>query len=95
MSQNISLTEDTVKKKTQRFRFNANHARFHGKCSCKQGLVPAMFLDGEGREVANGDPRCGLYIRSRHQVSQGCGYLGDPPGAVEAVAVSLALGLQL
>lgn len=54
-----------------------------------------MFLDGKGREVANGDPRCGLYIRSRHQVSQVCGYLGDPPGAVEAVAVSLALGLQL
>jgi len=29
------------------------------------GLVPAMFLDGEGRECANGDPQCGLYIRSR------------------------------
>lgn len=43
----------------------------HLSCSysCEQGLVPAMFLDAEGREVANGDPRCGLYIRSRHQVT--------------------------
>ena len=41
---------------------------------CEEGLVPAMFLDGEGREVANGDPRCGLYIRSRQKVC--CGVPG-------------------
>ncbi|CAM9797402.1 unnamed protein product [Ectocarpus fasciculatus] len=26
-----------------------------------------MFLDGEGREVANEDPQCGLYVRSRRK----------------------------
>lgn len=29
------------------------------------GLVPAVLLDAEGREVKNADPNCGLFIRSR------------------------------
>ncbi|CAB1097282.1 unnamed protein product [Ectocarpus sp. CCAP 1310/34] len=40
---------------------------WHNDHSALTGLVPAMFLDSEGREVANEDPRCGLYIRSRRK----------------------------
>eukprot|EP00903_Cladosiphon_okamuranus_P006969 g6783.t1 len=40
---------------------------WHHDHSLLTGLVPAMFLDAKGREVANRDPRCGLYIRSRRE----------------------------
>eukprot|EP00752_Nemacystus_decipiens_P006991 g6270.t2 len=40
---------------------------WHHDHSALTGLVPAMFLDSNGGEVANGDPQCGLYIRSRRQ----------------------------
>ncbi|CAM9679984.1 unnamed protein product [Scytosiphon promiscuus] len=40
---------------------------WHHDHSSLTGLVPAMFLDDAGREVANEDRRCGLYIRSRQQ----------------------------
>lgn len=57
------------------FAFNFLHVIMMSRscvCTCvlaaAEGLVPAMFLDSEGREVANEDPRCGLYIRSRRKV---------------------------
>jgi hypothetical protein len=32
----------------------------------QKGLVPAMYINSEGKEVPNPDPAAGLYIRARN-----------------------------
>ncbi|CAM9581527.1 unnamed protein product [Ascophyllum nodosum] len=41
---------------------------WHHDHSSLTGLVPAMLFDAQGKEVANADPNCGLFIRSRKGV---------------------------
>lgn len=38
---------------------------WHNDHGSLTGLVPAMYIDGAGREIPNPDPSAGLYIRSR------------------------------
>ncbi|CAN0169044.1 unnamed protein product, partial [Phaeothamnion confervicola] len=58
-------------------------AGWHADHGSLTGLIPAVFLNEDGREVENPDPACGLYIRSR-QVRQGALVKAALPADVSA-----------
>lgn len=60
-----SISDEEVKKNDDDSNFSSWCGWHNDHCSLT-GLVPAMYIDEDGKEIPNPDPDSGLYIKSRN-----------------------------